>query len=79
MAVLGLAIPLAYGWEVGNMSVYLAPVIYQCLKTVEQGQNPFHLCCTLPSLPTETTALNKAVPNCLQVQVFFEGRCAKAC
>ena len=26
-------------------------------KTVEQGQNPFHLCCTLPSLPTETTAL----------------------
>ena len=63
-------------WE---MSVYLAPVIYQCLKNVEQGQNPFHLCYTLPSMPTETAALNKAVPDGLQVQVFFGGRCAKAC
>ena len=48
-------------------------------KTVEQGQNPFNLCCTLPSMPTETAALNKAVPDGLQVQVFFGGRCAKAC
>ena len=75
MAVLGLAIPLAYGWKI---AVYLAPVIYQCLKLLNKVK--IHsifaaLCHPCPQKPLHY----KAVPNCLQVQVFFEGRCAKAC
>ena len=60
------------------MSVYLAPVIYQCLKMLNKVKIPSifaALCHPCPQKPLHY----KAVPNGLQVQVLFGGRCAKTC